>query len=852
MTYQKEALNAASEKIVIAHINVKKFAYVFEPYAGNIYKKQVPHVVVSLLKDNVAQELGSNKDSLTNGHYFFDIATMILYVYSASIEDDEYLITYQLYFANAPISLAYNLIDSGTLVEYENRITVTSAFNIKIDASAIGTALVGSGSLRLENSDGYFNSFNNYFWEKQEVKIYSVFRGLPESNAKLIYDGIITSKDSDSNALNLKISNNLDILSKDIESTTITEDGYAVVALTDNIKGVYKSRIWGRVNGVLAVCIDAHPESKLLAGTLAVTNTSINLTGSGTSFLNYVSSGDIINLNDIEYEALEVVSNTLIYLSEASEVTYSGSGTVTYNTINPSFCRVYNLSAKKLKETQIDIVSQSASTIYELDGGTGDLQIGDSIVLNIDGDEYIRRINSIFANNIVINQSVPDTFTLGDFVIRKSIQSMYNANKEVAVDSDIITIDNNEDYGCYFTISRNFESYTATQKTIDVSGLWTGTSGTNVITRDAILESLPENLTARNYALIGGNKYEIASVTSTDTYTRIRFTTNLAADVSQNGIKILFILPLDNDSKISLDVIGEESSVGDLISTGVEFIKSQLIEAGFEDKIDSSFDLVNLNSSQAIGLIAPISPYQKNMPKLKTLIDNVNGSLNGALFLNNDFLFEYKLLDFSLNYDKIIYLIEEYDIISWSSKAERNDLYLNASYSYNHKQYDHLTGDESFLTTQFVGEVSTAIGNTNTYKFNSCFIYEQDAKEAAGRKIILSTLLNTVISIKTDLRFYDLNILDVVEVSFRTLPIVVSGSTSRYMLVLEIKRDADSMQLVLSDLGNIFHRRGIITLDSASDYDSALVKDVLKNSYITNELGIIGSDEELKFKNLII
>ena len=834
-----------ASKNIVAHINIKKYIFEFTVHSGNIYKKTTPFIVDGLIKDGTSLVIGADADTLTNGQYFFDPASLTLYVYDASISDSEFLVTYRLLFSTGPVSLAWDLSDDGVIYEYLPRLRVSNAFNIKIDASATGTALIGTGSIDLENTDGFFNQWVGYFWEKQSAKLYDVSNG-----TQLIYDGTILSKDVSNDKINIKIQNNLSIVNKSIESTTITINDYLAESIAESSLGVYKNRIWGRVDGVKAQTITANPDIIELSGTVTAVGGSASLTGSGTSFLEEISSGDAIILGDDRYDVVDVVSDTSLVIAENATGAYSGYADVEYNVINPTFNRVWNISSRQLRETSVDIVGQSASTIYEVED-ISDLEIGDNILLNLSGTYYLRAIESIFAKNIVINQSTPASFTSGDYVIRMPIQKCYYNKREINVHPSIVEVINLSLFeGVLIKLARNFEYYAGMQRYIDASGNWTGSIGQNYITRSSVNESLTENLLPRNYIVTGGMAYEIASVTED----KIRFTTNLASAVSQDGLWIVEVSTLTLDSTISCDVIGETEDGqkdGIWIKTGIQFLKQQLIEAGLEDNISTNFDVVSLQNNQLISLIAPISHSQKNMPKLKTLVDQLNKSLGGALFVNNDFQFDYKILDFSFDFSSDPLFIEEYDLISWASKEERNDLLLSANYSYRPKQIDPLTEESAVLIYSNDNELGRLLGHNITLDFDSCFYNLLDTRCAANRQLFLSTLLNTTITLNTDLRFSDINILDIVEIKLNNFSQVIQGYPNRYMLVLEIRRSLNGITLVLGDVGSSLNRRALIVSNDSNDYSGASDSEVLRSSYITDDLGLVDGEETKNF-NLII
>jgi hypothetical protein len=137
------------------------------------------------------------------------------------------------------------------------------------------------------------------------------------------------------------------------------------------------------------------------------------------------------------------------------------------------------------------------------------------------------------------------------------------------------------------------------------------------------------------------------------------------------------------------------------------------------------------------------------------------------------------------------------------------------------------------------------IGSVNTYAFNSCLYHEDEAKASAHRVLALSEFLSSVFSASSDYRLTGTSLLDIVEISFSKLG-------NRFLLVTEIKKGENKIDVVLSDLASMIHRRGIISLDSAPDYSSATTFEKMRYGYITDERGLLSDDEDTARFNLII
>ncbi len=857
MSYGNFGLRRSSEKITLCHLNSKRFVFGWTDEGGDIYSAVIPDIVTELHKNYTALTASSTMVGLSTSQFYYDISAKKLYVNDDSITSNEYVATTRHLFSTSPCELSWDLTDDGIVFEYINRLILGSAFNSKVEGSS-GVAIIGAGAFRLQNLDGYFNdSFANLIFEGQKCQLYSWARDLPETEAMLIYDGVVSGKDWDNDTINFKISNNLNLLNRNIQSETLTATSYNVTGLVTGNLGIYKSRLWGRVNGLRLVNISALESDRYtLSGTSSITLGGNTVTGTSTNYLSEISSGDTLIINKgVEHLVVEVISNTSLKVEENAASNETGSSECVYKSISPIFNRVHNVSARPLRQTICTIILQPAATIYEVDS-VRDLLVGDIVEVRIDSVYYTRTITSIFANNISLNQSVPIALATTNQVIRPPISKMFFLSKEIPLDRNNYLIENSDDHGCYVTVNRQFESVGRNPVTIDLGATWNGTSGTNVVTRSAIDDLLLELVSPRDYLIFGGQKYEVASVTSDTTSTRIRLVTNLAVGVSSPGIRLIKITPITNDVYLSADVIGETEnglSSGVWINTGMQFIKQQLLEAGFGGNIDNSFDLLASENRQIVSLVAPISPAQKNMPKLLTLLNEVNESLSGTLFVKNDFKFSYKIFDLSRDFEVMPIYLTDYDVISWGSKIERNSLYREVNVSYDHRQLDAAVNTDSKQVFFRADDFNILLDSSATYEMKSSFLNLDDARAVANRKLLMSQYLNTVLQCRVDNRYYNLNLLDVVKVTFKNLPRTFLDVTdnSRFMLVIELKKSGEEIGLVLADLGNTFARRAIITPDTAGEYSVSNDDDILDYSFITDDLGVTETDGLSKGKNLI-
>jgi hypothetical protein len=843
MTYSTFKDKKSSEKITLVHAHSKAYLYEFDVYSGSVYDKTPDHFVAAIEKNGIAQTLVSSVGAVADGTYFYDITANKLYIHTSTYSTDEYIVTYRHFYSSAPINMAYDLTDTGAHVAYEARVKKSVPYSVTVDNSNTSVVIIGSGSLTLENTDKALDSiFSKLYWEGQSVKIYSYNRDIVASEAKLIYDGIIEYKKYDDFTISFKIKSIFEFFKRDVDNTAYASGDGVRTDLIDTIK----SRVFGTANGVKLVSTDAIPDAGYtITGTISGNAASATVTGSGTSFLKELSPNDVVTTADgNEFTVLTVQSDTSLTTASDLETTFTAQAATSAPEQGLPFKnRVYEVAEKALRETQVTInikLSGDKFVVSDID----DLQSGDIIEVN----SQFREIETVTdgSNTLITTTAFDPQPVATDTFTRHPVQAVYYQGEEIAYSS--ITYNNNE-----ITLDDNFEQTITGAKVLD-TGSWSYSVSGRTMTRSAANEALGTIVKPRDYVSLDGiSYYEVLNVGQTTIDVRTAF----AESKSTSTLYVKSITVVGNDSIISADVFGEtedDTTSGTWVKTGSQVVKKLLTEAGLASSLNTtSFDTATANQNATVSMVLPKEAHSTSMPTLKDTFDYISESLLASLIIDTNQQIKYLINQLSVDFDTIPTLTD-YDVISWKSKIESNELYSQTIVEYNNKQVDTIT-EESSVNTKTVNSalVTDVLGLVKTLRRNTCYLKQADADAAARRLSLMHELNNTVISVQGSLNLSDYGVGDPVRVDF-DLPTNFGDieTNERIMVVTSIKNDGEFINMVLSDLGNLYARRCITTPDTANEYTAADTEEKLLYSYITDSRGLVDTSETTKGRNITI
>lgn len=377
-----EYVNAeVSEKITLAHVSAASSVYNFDNPSTNIYTKLTSYVVVSVKDFNQAVN-----SSVGINEWFFDVPSKTLYIGTdQDITTTSIVVTYRLFFSDAPVNTTWNLENNQQEVEYEARIIEAPQFKSEVGVNQNGSSLTNSGNLVLENNDGYFDDiFDFLVFENKEVTVYSWNRYLDPNEKQILFKGNIYNKSFSSEKISLQVKNSFTRVDESVILTPYT----TLDNVSSKYLNQYKRLIYGRVNELLVRSIDQVGDGYQLTGTISTNiGADANVTGNGTLFTSELLVNDKIEIDSQEFNVESISNNTTMVISSSS----------------PIYTRGNETSYEKITETTLTgTVSANIFNLKQVVGlgtlFTSELSNGDTI--KIKGKRY--KISSIINNELLI------------------------------------------------------------------------------------------------------------------------------------------------------------------------------------------------------------------------------------------------------------------------------------------------------------------------------------------------------------------------------------------------------------------------------------------------------------------
>lgn len=400
-----------SEKITLCHLNASTRLFDFENPSLNVYKRSTNYIVT-----NVKNFTKTTSINVGLGEWYYDVSNKNLYVGSNDISSDKIIVTYTLYFSDAPVITTWDLQDESTEVEYQARLLSSPSFksNIGVDQKAI--SLTNSGSIELENNDGYFDEIYDFLiFENKRVEIYSYSRSLKPSDSKILFRGNIYDRSYSSDKVTFQAKDSYTRLEESISLSKFTESDNVVASDLNN----YKRLVYGKVDGHVCKSIDKISSGYPISGTISTNISSdIVVTGTSTSFLSQTEDGtggtpillnvnDTIIVDDAEFTIKSIDSETQLTLNNNNEVS------------------IYALrdSAEKLYlDTKTGSISTSGLNANEIIGVgtlfTTELQSGDVILVQ---GTYLEVDVIIDDNTLTLTTNYPFSFSSSSYSLKSTI-----------------------------------------------------------------------------------------------------------------------------------------------------------------------------------------------------------------------------------------------------------------------------------------------------------------------------------------------------------------------------------------------------------------------------------------------
>ncbi len=840
---------ASSEKITLVHVNAKRRLYVFSGPTLSIYSKAVPNFVTALKQDNTDLSSVANLAAVSEGTFYYDIEESTLYArFFGDVAPDsvEVIATYKFFYADKGLQLSHDLQDISDDVNYDGRVIATPGYKHKIGIDQSLTSLVGEGTLHLKNQDGGLDDiFDTLVFENQEVTIFSWNPDLQPSESRVIYRGSITNKVFDGLDVKFKIKDQIFNL---LDSPSLTQYT-ANDNVSDSVQGQFKRRVYGRVDGLRCQSIDQIADGITLTGDVSSGANEVLLSGTGTIFLSEVLQGDSITVGTQEFTVEEVLDDTSITLSDETEYGFSGQ---------PAILTPQNGSTLKNREylatghtcAQVTKTVVNALQFNRVEVNNTEGLFGGDFIEFADTSERLEIKDIAPGNIVVLQQNMVTLPAVGTDVVRRPIQEVYINSRRVNADDFTIT---NTSSGCGLIFDTDVEFNLTRSKNSILSG--TFTNGTRNITVPSTEVSLSEVFEPGDWvkpnSVLYTTFYKVVNVNEAS----LDIDTNFTDATITDTIEFKRVVYLEDDSIVSVNVLGrtvDGTAEGQWIFNAAQVERDLIEDIGITTYNSASFVEGELDSPQLISLAIPAVFTSKTLPKTKTIVDNINKSVNSSLTIDNDLLIKFKTLNVFTGED--LPVIRDFDVINWKVKSTNGKTFRTVFSKYRFTDVSLDTLEEGNKAFTFDSEFVERYIGTNKVDEAELLLYkERDAEIATHRLIYYNRLGVATLTLTTDLRLEDIEIGEAVIVDFEKLYKTLgnSGQRKKVMLVVGKTLTGQRTELILSDLGNTFNTSSYITPNDAPDFTAATDDEKLIYGFITDNQGIVDADEDTAGIHLI-
>jgi len=846
MTYSEFQEKVSSEKLVLATLDASKRLMGWTLHSGSIYKiENFSFKVITSVEDSgTAYTEASSIGDVTASKYFLDQDTDTLYLRasdSSSPNSRFIVVTVRLHLANAPITLPHDL-STGFEVFWEPWIKTSSAFGTEIDTiNQMSEAIEGSGSLTLHNEQTFWQEhFDKFTFENRDCYIYSYNRDLDISEVQPLFKGKVESRSFKPNAITFNLRDTLTELRNAVSLSLISD---LALRHSDNVDRAYQRMIFGRVFGYRPTNVDEVNDGYPITGTIAVTNGSASVTGTGTSFLLELSRDDKLIIESVEYTVASVTSATALTLTE-NYVSGNDSGLAPLLIPDQPkrwMNRVWKVAGHAICQPTTTTIAGSTTTRLYIDTTEGFFD-GDTIYVGDLGSGEIATVESVMNERLLkLSTSLLTPPIEGVSVIRPAIQSLrindlllrFDRDYAVNATTGVITLKDDAEANAapLHQMSTNL-AFTDTSRTVTGTGL------------DAIFKP------GYMVGCVGQvDMFEVLDVSETSLTLRTPATfTDTDLGTYKSDI-------LSSDSIVTCDVLGrtdDGTSSGGLLRTAPAIVRQLMVDAGLTARLDeTSFTDAASIATQDIGISIPSTFDDSKPPTYREVINKINKSVLGSLIQGSDCTFKYLVIqpqktDASLT-------LTEADVLSFSIEHNAKNILKTVQVEYQPKEYNYLIEEDSKEIAEVVSVPSTYVLKTDKTKiFTSNLVETRDAEILASRLSFIYENSSGMIKFKTKLQAASLEIGDVIDLEHEKLYVRLGRTDKRRLLLVEkVSKNGLAVEVEAVDLSNAFSRCAAITPDTYSDFTGSSDEDKLFGGYITDEYGMQDNDSETFDTNLI-
>lgn len=827
MTYEEVSKLPKSEKITLITCQSTARVKLFELHSGLIYKRVTDFFVSDLKLDGISLEQGNDlSELLTTDNWFYDIPTKTLYVnVGGNPKDYNLTVVYKHFFSTAPVILPHDLA-TGEDVEWLPIVNQIGSIGQQLDDENTGIVLESQSQIDFIN-DGFWDSiFDTLIFENQEVLFYSWFAGLPISEAKKIFNGVVESKEFTSDKVVFRVKDFVYKLRNKVDLPLFSEaDG----EVPESIIGTPKRRIYGQARQVKCVPIDAILDGFDLTGTITVSTASNIITGIGTAFLYELSPSDEL-LVTVQNETVKltvdtITSDTTATLAKNAEVSFVSLPCKVQPSVAPRFKnRRWHIAGHKLRQSAATITDVINARTYDVNDPS-EFFPGDTV--SILGQ--VTQVTRVSGNTIILEQNLGIIPTVGTFILRRPLTAIHFGQTDLIFNRDATLTNTTEailelDDLAEFNVAKERKttvSLTFTNGSRDVTTASTIDLRTIVKPRDWI-----RKLTQADTSIW----YEILSVQEQSITLRAPygFTTGTEVGLFKN------INPINDDSLILVDCYGKDAAdsftTDSWIKTAADCVLD-LVEndAGFTNIDTASFDQANSDCSFTMSLVIPENIGDET-PSIRDVISKINESVFGSLYGNSSQDIAYSIVNTRRPAD--ILPLKDDDIISWGVQTSQkiiNKVKLNYA-----PFVDRGLGENGFKTLEYTNAfVDENIGIKETKEKTVYLFNDSDALTIAQRIAFYNSLSQSVLTIKGKANFFTSAVNDRIYIELDRLYNRFGGSYRKKIGVISgVKLGQYDSEIVMNDLGNVFNRCPTVAPNTTQAFTLSTDDEKIKFGYI--------------------
>ncbi len=497
--------------------------------------------------------------------------------------------------------------------------------------------------------------------------------------------------------------------------------------------------------------------------------------------------------------------------------------------------RTHFVSGDTLAEPSTTVTSATNLLIFDV-ASTDGFRPGDPVIVNGEERTILRISDSTFRVTVAFSSTPSGTVTRPSFSNVRINNTLLTRDTDYTVpaSNDRIVLDELAEFNVakIKTLSPGTVSMTSSSRAV------TGT-GTNFLV-------LQPGDWLRVKGASTNTFFEILQVNS-ETSLDLR----VASDTTASGTADLKTpnVYTEGVDVLSCDVIGKTddgTKTGTLLTKPAEIVEDILnsVNISASDIDSASFSTANDLVEYRLGLAIPDNFNDKKVPKARDLINRVNESAFGALVQDEDYKLAYRVLSPGRVLEDTE--IDETETLSFSVQSKSDRILKTAFINYAFKEYDPLTGDESFVTASSTSDIASFLAETeNTATKDTLLIDENDAQTIAERLRFVRELSSSIVKFRTKLQTARLQVTDIIKFSHPKL-YERFGSTNNEKIaaIQSLKKSSSEVELELDDLGNTFNRSYTITENTASAFDSAADAQKAVNGFITDDSGLIDNDSD--------